>query len=450
MLYMLLLNQSLFFMLDIQYIRDHVETVKEAVKNKRVDLDVDALLVADQDRRALLKEVEELQSLKNDINELIHQAKTPEERNEVIAKGKEIKAKLDEKEPLFQVAKSKYEALMLSIPNIPSVDTPVGPDESGNVVIRKVGEPKQFSFQPKEHWELGATLDVIDTDRAAKISGARFAYLKGDLVLLQYALVNLVFSLLTSREKLAEIITKSGITASDTPFVPVVPPVFIRPEPFERMGRLHPKDERYYIESDDLYLIGSAEHTLGSMHMDETFEESELPRRYIGMSPAFRREAGSYGKDMKGILRVHQFDKLEMESFSVSEQSLDEQNLFVAIQEHILGQLNIPYQVVQICTGDMGKPDARQIDIECWLPGQGKYRETHTSDLMTDFQSRRLNTKVKRENGRVEFVHMNDATAVAIGRTLIAIMENYQQEDGSVVVPEVLRPFVGKDKIEKK
>lgn len=437
-------------MLDIQFIRDHKETVKEAVKNKRVDLDVDALLAADEDRRKLLQDVEELQSLKNDINDLIREAKTPEEREEVIAKGKEIKAKLDEKEPLFQAAQSKYEALMLSVPNIPSVDTPIGPDESGNTVIRKVGEPKTFSFQPKEHWELGAKLDLIDMDRAAKVSGARFTYLKGDLVLLQYALVNLVFSLLTSREKLSEIIAKAGLQVSDTPFIPVVPPVFIRPEPFERMGRLHPKDERYYIESDDLYLIGSAEHTLGSMHMDEMFEETELPKRYIGMSLAFRREAGSYGKDMKGILRLHQFDKLEMESFTTGEQSLDEQNLFVAIQEHILGLLGIPYQVVQICTGDMGKPDARQIDIECWLPGQSKYRETHTADLMTDFQARRLNTKVKRKDGRTELVHMNDATAVAIGRTLIAIMENYQNEDGSITIPEVLRPLVGKEKIEVK
>lgn len=435
-------------MLDIQFIRDHVDEVKAAVKNKRVDLDVDVLLSTDQDRRKLLQEVEELQSLKNDINDLIREAKTPEEREEVIAKGKEIKAKLDERGPLLEAAQSKYQSLMLSVPNIPSADTPVGPDESGNVVLRKVGEPKPFSFTPKEHWELGAALDIIDTDRAAKISGARFAYLKGDLVLLQYALVQLVFGILTNREKLATLIAEAKLTVSDAPFIPVVPPVFIKPEPFERMGRLHPTDERYHIESDDLYLIGSAEHTLGSMHMDETFEESELPRRYIGMSPAFRREAGSYGKDMKGILRLHQFDKLEMESFTVSEQSLDEQNLFVAIQEHLMHLLEIPYQIVQICTGDMGKPDARQIDIECWLPGQGKYRETHTSDLMTDFQARRLNTKVKRGDGRSEFVHMNDATAVAIGRTLIAIMENYQNEDGSINIPAALQPWVGKEKIE--
>lgn len=437
-------------MLDIQYIRDHADLVKMAATNKRVELDVDELLSVDRERRTLLQEIEELQSLKNDINDLIRGAKTPEERSEVIEKGKDIKSRLEAKEPLMASIKARYEELMAAVPNIPSSDTPVGPDESGNVVIRKVGEPKSFSFQPKEHWELGAALDIIDTDRAAKVSGARFAYLKGDLVLLQYALTQFVFGLLTSREKLAEIIASAGLSLSDKPFVPVVPPVFIKPEPFDRMGRLHPREERYHIPSDDLYLIGSAEHTLGSMHMDETLSEAELPKRYIGVSPAFRREAGSYGKDMKGILRLHQFDKLEMESFTVAEQSLDEQNLFVAIQEHLMRSLEIPYQVVQICTGDMGKPDARQIDIECWLPGQGKYRETHTSDLMTDFQARRLNTKFKRADGRVELVHMNDATALAIGRTLIAIMENYQNEDGSIAIPAVLQPYVGKERIESK
>lgn len=437
-------------MLDIQFIRDHADLIREAAQNKRVELDVDELLSVDRERRALLQEIEELQSLKNDINDLIRSAKTPEERAEVIEKGKDIKSRLEAKEPLFASIKSRYDELMALVPNIPSPDTPIGPDESGNVVLRKVGEPTTFSFTPKEHWELGAALDIIDTDRAARVSGARFAYLKGDLVLLQYALVQFVFGILTSRERLAEIIREAGLTVSDAPFVPVVPPVFIKPDPFERMGRLNPRDERYHIPSDDLYLIGSAEHTLGSMHMDETFAEAELPRRYIGMSPAFRREAGSYGKDMKGILRLHQFDKLEMESFTVPEQSLDEQNLFVAIQEHLMRSLGVPYQVIQICTGDMGKPDARQVDIECWLPGQGKYRETHTSDLMTDFQARRLNTKVKRADGRTEFVHMNDATALAIGRALIAIMENYQEADGSIVIPEVLRPWVGKGRIGSK
>ncbi len=437
-------------MLDIQYIRDHQDEIKKAITGKNLTLDLGLLLAKDEERTKLLRELEELRSLKNDVNDLIAKAATPEEREEIILKGKDIKEKIDALEPIYRLAREAYDTLMAQVPNIPSEDTPVGKDETENVVMRKVGEPKVFDFSPKEHWELGEALGIIDTERATKVSGTRFAYLKGDLTLLQFALTQFVFSILTSEEKLRGIITKASLDVSSTPFVPVIPPVFIKPEPFERMARINPKDERYYLPEDDLYLVGSAEHTLGSMHMDETFQESQLPIRYIGYSTAFRREAGSYGKDMKGILRLHQFDKLEMESFTVAEKSLDEQNFIVAIQEYLVHSLGIPYQVVQICTGDMGVPDARQIDIECFMPGQNKYRETHTSDLMTDYQARRLNTRVKRDSGKTEFVHMNDATAFAIGRTLIAIMENYQQADGSIVIPEVLRPFVGKEVITRK
>lgn len=437
-------------MLDISFIRANVDAVKEAVATKNVSLDVDALLAKDGERIALLRELEELKSLKNDINDLIKEAKADEERAEIIAKGKEIKGKIDELEPRFTKIKAEFDALMLQVPNVPSKDTPVGKDESENVVVRQIGEKTLFSFQPKEHWELGEALGVIDTERATKVSGTRFAYLKGDLALLEFALVQFVFSVLSNEEKLRRIIEENKLSVSSRPFIPVVPPVFIKPEPFERMARINPKDERYYLPEDDSFLVGSAEHTLGSMHMDEMLPEAELPLRYIGFSTAFRREAGASGKDMKGILRLHQFDKLEMESFTVAEQSLEEQNFFVAIQEYLVQSLGVPYQVVQICTGDMGIPDARQIDIECWLPGQNKYRETHTSDLMTDYQARRLNTRVKRAFGDAEFVHMNDATAFAIGRTLIAIMENYQQADGSIVIPEVLQPYVGKDVIRPK
>lgn len=437
-------------MLDIQFIRDHVDEVKQAVKNKRVDLDVDALLSADQDRRTLLKEVEELQSLKNDINDLIHQAKTTEEREEVIAKGKEIKQKLDEREPLLLAAKAKFEGLMAQVPNLPTPDTPIGKDESENKVLRTVGAPTPFSFQPKEHWELGAKLDIIDTERAVKISGSRFVYLKGDAVLLQFALIHYVFSVLTNTETLQKIASAAGLSVSHKPFTPIVPPVLVKTDTLSRMARLEPKEERYAMPGDDLYLVGSAEHSIGSMHMDETLNEADLPLRYIGYSSAFRREAGSYGKDMKGILRLHQFDKLEMESFTTSDQSRTEHDFFVAIQEYLMQSLHIPYQVVLKCTGDMGTPNAQAVDIEAWIPGQGKYRETHTADLMTDYQARRLGTKVKRPNNQIEFVHMNDGTAIAIGRTLIAIMENYQNEDGSITIPEVLRPFVGKEKIQTK
>jgi seryl-tRNA synthetase len=242
---------------------------------------------------------------------------------------------------------------------------------------------------------------------------------------------------------LAEIAAASSLTVSSVPFIPVIPPVFIKPDVMEQMARLEPKDDRYHIPSDDLYLVGSAEHTLGPLHRNETLEERTLPRRYIGFSSAFRREAGSYGKDVHGILRLHQFDKLEIESFTTPETSQTEQDFIVAIQERIVQGLELPYRVVLKCTADQGDPDTRAIDIEAWFPGQNRYRETHTSDLMTDYQARRLHTKVRRGSQEIEYVHMNDATAVAVGRIIAAILENGQREDGSILIPEVLRPFMG-------
>lgn len=422
-------------MLDIKFIRENPELVKEAARKKGVDVDVDALLAVDERRRHVLQELEEKRAKQNALSK--GGPKAPTELESL----KKLKEEIRVLEEEIKRVETEFEALVLKIPNIPSEDTPVGRGESENKVLREVGKPTAFDFKPKEHWELGLDLDVIDIERASKVSGARFAYLKGDLGLMQFALIQLVLSVVTDESVLKKIIKKAGLTVRPKPFIPVVPPVFIKPEAMQKMARLEPKEERYFVPSDDLYLIGSAEHTLGAMHMDEVLAERELPLRYIGYSTAFRREAGSYGKDTKGILRVHQFDKLEMESFSLPEDSVKEQNFFVAIQEHLMQSLGVPYRVVQICTGDMGGPDARQIDIESWMPGQGRYRETHTADLMTDYQARRLNIKVKR-GGKAEFVHMNDATAIAIGRTIIAIMENYQTKEGTIKIPKVLRKYM--------
>lgn len=431
-------------MLDIQYIRDHRDEVVQAAKNKNVSVDIDQLLEVDGKRMQLLREIEELKSVKNDINDLIPQA-TSDERTELIARGKEIKEKLDAKGPEYQEAERVFRDLMYLVPNIPSSDTPIGPDESGNVILREWGEKPAFDFQPKEHWQIAEALGLMDADRAAKVSGSRFLYLKGDLVLLEWAMMSLAFQTLTNERVLAEIAAGANIDISPKPFVPALPPMMIRPDMHRRMGRLDP-EEMYLLERDNLTLIGSAEHTLGSMYADEILSEKDLPIRLAGFSAAFRREAGSYGKDMRGMLRVHQFNKLEMETFTTAEQAEKEQEFMVAIQEYLLRQLGIPYQVVSVCTGDMGKPDYRQIDIEAWMPGQGRYRETNTSDLIGDFQSRRLETRVRRTDGSLQYAHMNDATAFS-ERPLIAILENYQQSDGSVVVPEALRSFLGKDMI---
>jgi len=427
-------------MLDIKFIRENVDVVKKAAIDKRVKIDIDELLSVDGTRRKLIADIEALNQEKNEAA-----------KNRDIEKGKLIKENLVSFEVQFKEVDARYQELMYKVPNIPSEDTPIGVDDSENKVLRQVGEVQNFTFTPKEHWQLGEQLGVIDIETAAQVSGSRFAYLKGDLALMEFALIQFAMQIFTSRETLGSIINKLGLNVPATPFIPVIPPVMIKPEVFGRMGRLEPKEERYYIPSDDVYLVGSAEHTLGPLYMDKVLTEEELPLRFIGFSTAFRREAGSYGKDMKGILRVHQFDKLEMESFSLPEYSIEEQDLFVAIQEHIMSELGIPYQVVISCTGDMGDPDARHIDIESWMPGQGKYRETHSADLMTDYQARRLNIRVKRSSGKNEIVHMNDATAIAIGRTLIAIMENYQLEDGSIRVPEALKPYMfGLEKISKK
>ena len=400
------------------------------------DFNLDEIIALDDQRKSLLTKVEQLKAERNKNSKT---RPTPEIIEQMKAVGNKIRGLDDEIKKVEDQLKEKLSTL----PNIVADDVPVGKDETENKVIRQWGKAPKFSFPIKDHVQIGEELGLIDNETAAKVSGARFTYLKSELALLQFALIQYAFSVLTSEKILKKIAdsVKKGFSAK--PFIPVVPPVMIKPDIFAKMARLEPKDERYYIQSDDVYLVGSAEHALGPMHMDETILEQDLPLRYAGYSTAFRREAGSYGKDTKGILRMHQFDKIEMESFSKPEDSIMEQDFFVAIQEYLLKQLEIPYQVMMICTGDMGGPDARQIDIECWMPGQNKYRETHTADLMTDYQARRLNTKLKRKDGKNEFVHMNDATVFAIGRTLIAILENNQQKDGSVKVPKVLHKYTG-------
>ncbi len=421
-------------MLDIKLLREEPERVKEGIAAKLSDPKlVDEFLRLDGEWRKLTASLDEKRAEQKKLSEA-RKVEEAKKNKEAIKAGEE---------KLVELEKKRLE-IWEKIPNLPSEDTPVGKDETGNKVLRKNGKPKEFDFKPLDHMELGERLGLIDTESAAKISGSRFAYLKGDAVLLEFAIVQYAISFLMSEKFLESVADGVKPGYNPKPFIPVVPPVMIRPEVFQRMARLDPKEERYHLAQDDMYLVGSAEHTLGPLHMDETIPEERLPLRYIGFSTAFRREAGSYGKDTKGILRVHQFDKLEVESFTLPEDSVTEQDFIVALQENLMWELELPYQVVQICTGDMGGPDHRQIDIETWMPSQGKYRETHTSDLNTDYQARRLNTRVKRKDGKVEFAHMNDATVFAIGRILIAIMENYQRKDGRITVPKVLQNYIGK------
>jgi seryl-tRNA synthetase len=424
-------------MLAIELLREKGEWVKKEIAKKNADpVLVDRFLELDGTWKALTGELDALRA---------EQKKFAEARD--ITGGKAHKALIKEKEESIAAFEGERMKLWRQIPNVPSSDTPVGKDEDANVVLRTVGELPAFSFPVSDHVVIGERLGVLDTARAGDVSGARFAYLKGGLVRLEFGLIQFVLEELAKDEVLRACADQVEPGYSAKPFIPVLPPVMIRPDVFERMARLEPKDERYYIPSDDVYLTGSAEHTLGPIHMDETLRSDDLPIRYLGFSTAFRREAGSYGKDTKGIIRLHQFDKLEMESFSTPEDGQHEQDFFVAVQEHLTSRLGIPYRIVLCSTGDQGDPDARHLDLEMWMPGQGKYRETHSADYMTDYQARRLGTRVKQADGTTVFAHMNDATAFAIGRTLVALIENYQQADGSVRIPDVLIPYVGTDRI---
>jgi len=425
-------------MLDINFIRENTEKVKKATKAKNLDESiVDRFLEVDKKRRQLTQEVEVLRAKRNTFTK------------DDIEEGKKLKVELKEKEESLKQIGEDFKSLLWKIPNVVADDVFVGKNESENKIAKKWGEPTKFNFKPKDHVELGKDLGIIDSETAGKVTGTRFTYLKGDAVLLQNAIYQFVMSVLMDEAILKEIANKIEKGYSPKSFIPVVPPLFINPVVYEKMARLSPETEieRYAIPRDNQYLIGSAEHTLGPMHMDQVIDYKNLPVRYFAFTPAFRREAGSYGKDTKGILRLHQFDKIEMESFTSPEDGLKEQNFFVGIQEYLMQSLNIPYQVVSICTGDMGNPDFRQIDIESWMPGENKYRETHTSDYMTDYQARRLGTKVRNKNNETVFAHMNDATAFAIGRIMIAILENFQGEDGSVLIPKVLQKWMGKKKI---
>lgn len=428
-------------MLSLQFIRENPDIVRAAIKNKSTKIDFDAFLALDDKKKNMQQEVETLRAKRNELSASMGKGK-PDPA--VLEQAKKLKEDLQNLEKSYEEIEIEHTALLKKIPNIPTEDTPIGHTEEENVVVREWGKIPEFSFKPRDHAEIAALHGWIDKERAANVAGSRFAYLMGDLVMLQFALIQFVMTTLTSEATLKNIIKDLGLKVSSKPFTPILPPYMIRTEPYDAMDRLEPREDRYKIEGQDLWLQGSAEHVLGSMHANEIFAEKDMPVRYIGYATSFRGEAGTYGKDMEGIIRMHQFDKLEMESFSCAETSHEEHLLFSGIQEYLMQQLQIPYRKLQKCTFDIGKPNAKGSDIEAWLPGQGKYRETHTADYMTDYQARRLQTRVRRENGELELIHTNDATAFACWRALIAILENYQNEDGSVRVPEVLIPFLGK------
>ncbi len=406
-------------MIDIKLLRENPEKIKQACENKRAKVNVDEVLELDKKRRELIQQIEGLRAEQKKLGK------------DQIERAKELKNKIKELEPELEKAEKEFKEMFSKIPNPPLDDVIVGKDETENKILREVGKKTKFSFQPKDYMEIAETLDVIDVKRAGKVSGARFGYLKGDLALMEFGLIQLAM----------DITRKEG-------FIPVVPPVMIKPEMMKAMGYVERGgDEIYYFDKDDLYLTGTSEQSIGPLHADETFEEKDLPKKYVAFSTCFRREAGSYGKDTKGILRVHQFDKVEMFIFCKPEESAKAHELILSMEEKLMQKLEVPYRVIDICTGDLGDPAAKKYDIEAWMPGQNEYRETHSTSNCTDFQARRLNIKYKDSQGKLNLVHTLNGTAFAIGRTLIAIIENYQQKDGTIKVPKVLQKYIGIKKI---
>jgi len=402
-------------MLDIKYIRENSDKIKDGCRKKNVNCDIDLLLKLDKEHRKLLQEIEGLKAEQNKLGK--------EQQEEARA----LKNKIKEIEPELKKLWVEYNSLMKQVPNMPLEDVPVGKNESDNKILRKEGKKPEFSFGPKDYLDIAENLDIIDIKRASKASGTRFGYIKGGAALLEFALIQFA----------SNVLSKEG-------FIPIIPPVMLTKNAMSAMGFLDKKsdtEEVYYLEKDDLYLIGTSEQSIGAMHIDELFQEKELPKRYFGFSTCFRREAGAYGKDTKGILRVHQFDKIEMFSFCKPENSSEEHKLILSIQEKLMKKLKLPYQVVHLSTGDISASSASTYDIETWMPGQNQYRETHSTSNCTDFQARRLNTRYK-DKDEIKFVHTLNGTAFAIGRMLIAIIENCQQKDGSIKVPKVLREYM--------
>ena len=431
-------------MLDIRFIRENPEKVQQNAINKGYGkLSVKELLDLDTKRRELQAKVDGLREERNqNVAKLKESGGRPDQIT--IDTGKRIKTELSTLESDLSQVESRFLESLRLFPNMALDTVPVGRTEEENVEVYRVGEIPNFDWAPKNHAELAEAKGWLDSERAVKVAGSRFLYVKGDLARLEFALWQYGIDTLTDENLIKGIIEKAGLSGkvSSKPFTFVLPPAVAKTAVFEATGRLNKLEQTYKIEDEDLWLNASAEHTLSPMYLDEIIPESELPIRLVGYTTAFRREAGTYGKDTEGMFRLHQFNKLEMESFTDAKTSLDEHLFMVAIQEYLMQSLGLPYRVLEKCTADIGRPNAKGVDIEVWLPSQERYRETHTADYITDYQTRAMKTRVRQADGTVALAHTNDATAFS-ERPLIGIIENFQTADGDVVVPDVLRKYIG-------
>jgi seryl-tRNA synthetase len=420
-------------MLDIKFIRENKEAVKKNCELRNIQCDVDRLLELDEKRRKLIAEIGDLKEKKNKLND---EMKNAGDKDRIIVEGKKIKEDLEKIEPEFEEVEKEYKKLIITVPNMSHPDSPIGKDDSENKEIERYGEPPKFDFEPKGHEELMKNLDLIDFERGAKVAGAKFYFLKNEAVLLEQALINYVLDICIQEK-----------------FTPFTTPDLAKDKILLGVG-FNPRGEEtqiYSVENTDLNLVGTAEITMGGYHMDEIIDEEKLPLKYVAFSHCFRTEAGSYGRHSAGLYRVHQFSKVEMFAYTLPEKSEEMHAYFKNLEVKIFKGLGVPFRVVDICTGDLGGPAYRKYDLEAWMTSRNDWGEVTSTSDTTDYQARRLNIKVKRADGKKEFLHMLNGTAIATSRALIAIIENGQQADGSVVIPEVLRKWMpgGMDVIKK-
>ena len=419
-------------MLDLKYIRENAKAVEENSRNRGVEADVGLVVELADRRSALIQESNELKQRQNELARSIGRERDEEARARLIEESRAMKERLPSKENELHEVEERLREEQLKIPNMTHPDSPIGKDDTENVEIRRWGEIPDFPFEPKDHVELGEALGIIDFDAGAKTTGSKFYFLRGDAVLLELGLVRYAL----------DIITEYG-------YLPTITPDLARDRMLVGTGFIPrgPETQIYSVEDTDLSLIATAEITLAGQHVDEIIDENVLPLRYAGLSHCFRTEAGSHGRASRGLYRVHQFTKVEMFAFSAPEQSEDIHNEMVEIEERIFQGLGLPYRVVDTCTGDLGGAAYRKYDLEAWMPGREDFGEVTSTSNTTDYQARRLAIRFRREGGRPQLLHTLNGTALAISRALVSLLEIYQQQDGSVMLPEALVPYIGKERL---
>jgi len=415
-------------MLDWKWIKENKEATEEALQKRGMDSEIlEELFSEDEKRRTVQREVDILRQKRNEISRLVASLKREgQDPQDALREGEKIAEEIKEKEEKLREIEEQWKEKLLFIPNIPHSTVPVGKDENDNQEVKRWGEPRDFSFTPRPHWEIGEGLDILDFERGAKIASSRFTVLKGEGAFLERALINFMLDLHTQKHHYREIF----------------PPFLVNTKSLIGTGQLPKFYEDLYHCQDDLHLIPTAEVPVTNLHSEEVLREEQLPLYYVAYSACFRREAGSYGKDVRGLIRQHQFNKVELVKFALPENSYEELESLLRDAEEVLQILNLPYRVVALCTGDLGFSASKTYDIEVWIPSQNRYREISSCSNFEDFQARRANIRFRNKEGKMRYVHTLNGSGLAVGRTLVAILENYQEEDGTVTIPEALRPYL--------